>query len=274
MQDSSFRYLKLIPKMLPSRPCGFSYNGGASAIGSPLHTALFKQIMTPLIFSLLLASTCFVLALAQGCAPLPAQLPAPSDLPIISTLPDPFTFRLSNRTVASHADWECRRAELKTLVQEYLWGYFPDRTAETVHAAREGNNITVTVSANDKTASFVANITFPSTLHAHPNPPSSSSEAAEDDVGPGLGHAQIPVIIAAGTVLAPVNITPFLESGAAVVQFDVNAVGNDSWTRVGAFWDLYPDRDIGEPPCMCTRRHLRSGPICPPLTHRWLASQG
>ena len=54
-------------------------------------------------------------AQAQACAPLPAHLPEPSDLPIIPTLPDPFTFRLSDRRVRSRADWPCRRAELLAL---------------------------------------------------------------------------------------------------------------------------------------------------------------
>ena len=92
--------------------------------------------------------------IAQGCAPSPAQLPEPSDLPIISTLPDPFTFRLSDRRVRSRADWECRRAELKTLVQHYLYGYWPDPTRETVHASRDGINLTVSVSVDGKTVSF------------------------------------------------------------------------------------------------------------------------
>ena len=70
----------------------------------------------------LLVTLCAAIALlagaaaTRGCAPLSAQLPQPSDLPIITTLPDPFTFRLSDRRVQSRADWECRREELKTLV--------------------------------------------------------------------------------------------------------------------------------------------------------------
>ena len=174
-------------------------------------------------------------AAAQSCAPLPAKLPQPSDLPIISTLPDPFTFRLSNRRVDSVADWECRRAELKTLVQEYLYGYYPDRALEAVRASRHENNLTITVSTGGKSASFLANITFPTAAQGSQNRTQGASLAA----------SRVPVVIAAGTYLAPVNITPFLESGVAVAQFDVNTIANDSATRVGAFWDLYADRDIG-----------------------------
>ncbi|EJF62194.1 hypothetical protein DICSQDRAFT_58498 [Dichomitus squalens LYAD-421 SS1] len=162
-------------------------------------------------------------AIAQGCAPSAAQLPEPSDLPIISTLPDPFTFRLSDRRVRSRADWDCRRAELKTLVQHYLYGYWPDPTRETVRASRDGINLTISVSVDGKTASFPANITLPS----------------------GASRAnRVPVVIATGP-LVPVPPEPFLESGVAVAAFDVKYVANDSYARIGAFWDLYADRDIG-----------------------------
>ncbi|KAI0334197.1 hypothetical protein GY45DRAFT_1380405 [Cubamyces sp. BRFM 1775] len=159
------------------------------------------------------------------CAPSVADLPQPSELPVINTLPDPFTFRLSNRRVESRADWGCRREELMVLVQQYLYGFYPDHFCERVHARREGNNLTITVSVDGKSASFNADMVFPS----------------EMDRG-----ERVPVVITTGpTDLVPANTTSFLESGVAVAKFDVNAVANDSYTRIGAFWDLYGDRDIG-----------------------------
>ncbi|KAI0751179.1 hypothetical protein C8Q80DRAFT_1218008 [Daedaleopsis nitida] len=188
------------------------------------------------MFALLILLSLAVLRLVSavppsGCAPNVAHLPQPSDLPIINTLPDPFTFRLSNRRVNSRADWECRREELKVLVQQYLYGFYPDHSRERVHARREGNQLTISVSVDGKSTSFPANISFP--------PATAFSNA-------GLGHpgGRVPVVIATGP-LAPVNATPFLESGVAVAEFDVNHIANDSWTRIGAFWDLYGDRDIG-----------------------------
>ena len=165
---------------------------------------------------------------SSRCAPSVAHLPEPSDLPIIETLPDPFTFRLSNRRVRSRADWACRREELMVLVQQYLYGFYPDHSRERVHARRDGNALTISVSVGNKRATFPANITFPS-------PPGDAER----------GGRGFPVVIATGP-LAPVNATPFLESGVAVAEFDVNDVANDSYARVGAFWDLYGDRDIGE----------------------------
>ncbi|KAI1795027.1 hypothetical protein LXA43DRAFT_1110356 [Ganoderma leucocontextum] len=181
-------------------------------------------------FKLLALSCAAILALlstatAQPCAPLPAQLPEPSDLPIISTLPDPFTFRLSDRRVRSRADWPCRRAELLTLVQHYLYGFYPDPAREAVRASRsrDGVNLTISVSVGGRTASFPANITLPR----------------------GASRARkVPVVIATGP-LVPVPPEPFLESGVAVAAFDVKHVANDSDARIGAFWDLYADRDIG-----------------------------
>ena len=58
-------------------------------------------------------------AASQACPALPNPLPAPTDLPIIDDMPNPFQF-FNNKTLRSQADWECRKAELKTLVQVHL----------------------------------------------------------------------------------------------------------------------------------------------------------
>lgn len=68
------------------------------------------------ISSLLLYSVFGASAASQACPALPNPLPAPTDLPIIDVMPNPFQF-FDNRTLHSQADWECRKAELKTLVQ-------------------------------------------------------------------------------------------------------------------------------------------------------------
>ena len=187
-------------------------------------------MFTFLVSLLCLASLWPVYAATSfSCAPSVADLPQPSDLPVIDTLPDPFTFRLSNRRVESREEWECRRQELMVLVQQYLYGFYPDHSRERVHARREGNNLTITVSVDGKSASFNADVLFP-------------PETDRDHRG-----ERVPVVITTGpTDLVPANTTSFLESGVAVAQFDVNTVANDSYTRIGAFWDLYGDRDIGE----------------------------
>ena len=50
-------------------------------------------------------------------APLPNPLPAPTTLPNITDLPDPFVFFDNVTTVKSVEDWECRRQELLILMQ-------------------------------------------------------------------------------------------------------------------------------------------------------------
>ncbi|EIW62407.1 uncharacterized protein TRAVEDRAFT_44227 [Trametes versicolor FP-101664 SS1] len=150
-----------------------------------------------------------------------AQLPKPSDFPIIDTLPDPFTFRLSNRRVSSRADWECRREELMMLVQQYLYGFYPDHSRERVVARRSRDNLTINVFVDGKSASFPAILTFP---------PRNATHAG-----------RVPVMINPGSI----DNGPFLDSGVALATFDVSTVAVDSTARTGAFWTLYDDRDIG-----------------------------
>ncbi len=57
--------------------------------------------------------------------------PAIATLPEITELPNPFLFR-SGSTVASPADWDRRRAELKTLFEEYEYGHLPPKPESIV----------------------------------------------------------------------------------------------------------------------------------------------
>jgi hypothetical protein len=159
---------------------------------------------------------------ACPCKPLPSPLPAPSELPIIPLLPDPFTFRLSKDVVSSPADWPCRRAEIYTLVQEYLYGYYPDHSLEKVHATRVNNTLNITVTYDGKSGSFPATLTFP------------------NGTTPSAKHP-IPVVINPGYI----DNNPFLASGVALATFNVNDVAIDSTAGTGAFWNLYGGRDIG-----------------------------
>ncbi|KAK0221991.1 hypothetical protein IW262DRAFT_1448147 [Armillaria fumosa] len=161
--------------------------------------------MKPLVFLGLLA------AASLGSTQL---LPKPADLPIIPNLPDPFTFRLTDQRPA-------RKKEIFILVQQYLYGYYPERSLETVRATRSGNNLTVNISVGGKLASFAATLTFPS----------------------GGASASHPVPV----VINPVAIdnNAFLNSGIALATFETDSVAIDSTARTGAFWTLYGNRDIG-----------------------------
>ncbi|KAK0449248.1 hypothetical protein EV421DRAFT_1780748 [Armillaria borealis] len=148
-------------------------------------------------------------------------LPKPADLPIIPVLPDPFTFRLTNQRVNSRADWPARKKEIFTLVQQYLYGYYPERSLETVRTTRSGNNLTINVSAGGKSASFAATLSFPS--------------------GGASASHPVPVVINPGSI----DNNAFLNLGVALATFDTNSVAIDSTARTGVFWTLYGNRDIG-----------------------------
>ncbi|KAL5478692.1 hypothetical protein ACEPAI_1969 [Sanghuangporus weigelae] len=158
---------------------------------------------------------------AQSCPTLPSPLPAPTDLPVIDVMPDPFTF-FNNASVQTPEDWDCRRAELLTLVQEYMYGYYPDHSQETVNATRTGNSLSITVSANGKSATFGASLALPTNVRGTPQSP-------------------VPVVISAGGV----DNNVFLGYGVALATFNLPDVAADSTARTGTFWTLYSGRDIG-----------------------------
>ncbi|EJD04751.1 uncharacterized protein FOMMEDRAFT_187173 [Fomitiporia mediterranea MF3/22] len=160
-------------------------------------------------------------ASARSCSSLPNPLPFPTDLPIIEALPNPFKF-FNNESVRSPEDWECRRAELKTLVQEYMYGYYPNHSLEHVTATRNGSQITINISVGENSTSFGATLSMPTSVNATPKAP-------------------VPVVISTD----PVNNTVFLGSGIALATFSVNDVAADNIVPGGAFWDLYSGRDIG-----------------------------
>src|SRR5688572_16284007 len=63
-------------------------------------------------------------------------LPAYADLPEISHLPDPFVLA-SGSTMSSRAEWSCRRAEIKAILEEYDVGAKPGKPS-TVDASFDG----------------------------------------------------------------------------------------------------------------------------------------
>ncbi|KAL5498115.1 hypothetical protein ACEPAH_2245 [Sanghuangporus vaninii] len=171
------------------------------------------------VFSLLVG---VLRASALSCpTTLPRRLPAPTDLPIVESLPDPFKF-FNDAPLRSPEEWACRRAELMTLMQEYMYGYYPDHSLERIHATRNGNSINITVSVGRRTSTFSATITLPTSVNASRKAP-------------------VPVVINTD----PVNNTVFLGSGIALASFNVGDVAADSVNASGAFWDLYSGRDIG-----------------------------
>ncbi|KAK3309369.1 carbohydrate esterase family 15 protein [Chaetomium strumarium] len=172
---------------------------------------------------------------ALPCAPIPSPFPTWEQLPQQSTLPDPFlplaytnpndaqnvmTGKAPGRIQTREEWYACRQPEIVRMLQEYQYGYYPDRAAETVEATRSGNTLNIAVTANGKRGTFRASVSLPSGA--------SASKPA-------------PVVINIGGM----QNQPYLSGGIAVVQFDYTSVAPDSNAKTGAFWSLYNGRDIG-----------------------------
>lgn len=169
------------------------------------------------------AASLFDLATAQiSCPAFPNPRPAAGTLPAASTLTDPFTYFQSTRRVASPEEWyACRQPEIKRLLQEYQFGFYPNKSAETVTATRSGNTLSITVSAGGKSGTFRSTLALPSGASAS-NP--------------------APVMIALGGV----DNNAYTRAGIAVATLDYGGVAPDSNGKTGAFWSLYNGQDIGE----------------------------
>ncbi|KAI1169598.1 carbohydrate esterase family 15 protein [Nemania sp. FL0916] len=181
---------------------------------------------------------------AAACAPVPSpsKYPTWSQLPLQTTVPDPFlplaytttdnaagsasfaqdvmTGKGKNR-IQTPEEWlRCRQPEIVGLLQEYQYGYYPDHSLETVKATRSGNTVNIEVTAGGRTGKFSATLALPSGA--------SASKPA-------------PVVINIGGM----NNQPYLQAGIAIVGFDYTRVAADSNAKTGAFWDVYNGRDIG-----------------------------
>ncbi|AEO68173.1 61de7431-7fea-4f2a-806d-b1ffc83f125f [Thermothielavioides terrestris] len=77
-----------------------------------------------------------------------------------SKLPDPFTTS-AGKKVTTKADFECRRAEISKIMQQYELGTYPP-PPDKVEASLSGNSITVQVTVGSKSISFSASIRKPS----------------------------------------------------------------------------------------------------------------
>ncbi|KAF8887575.1 hypothetical protein BD779DRAFT_1527000 [Infundibulicybe gibba] len=99
----------------------------------------------------------FTRTISGACPTLPKPLPSATSLPIITALPNPWQF-FDGTPVRSTADWSCRKAEIKTLAQEYLYGYYPDHSRETGgKSASFETTLTLPPGSRSRTATFDVN---------------------------------------------------------------------------------------------------------------------
>jgi hypothetical protein len=172
------------------------------------------------------------------CAPMPSPWPGWNAFPAQTTLPDPFLPPIYMTTAgsdgASAADiaqgrgkhrietreqwYKCQQPQLRQMLQEYQFGYYPDHSKEKVEATKSGNNLNIKVTAGGKTGSFSASVTLPS------------------------GTGPFPVVINIGGM----SNQPYLQAGIAIAQFNYGNVAGDNNSKKGTFWDIYAGQDIGK----------------------------
>lgn len=118
--------------------------------------------MVHLASALLVASAAFAVAAPfseiferQTCST-SASYPAVNE----AKLPDPFTTS-AGKKVTTKADFECRRAEISKIMQQYELGVYPP-PPDKVEASISGSSITVKVTVGSKSISFSSAIKKPS----------------------------------------------------------------------------------------------------------------
>ncbi|KAK3898902.1 hypothetical protein C8A05DRAFT_18588 [Staphylotrichum tortipilum] len=128
----------------------------------------------------------------------------------VAKLPDPFTTSAGAK-VTTKAEFECRRAEISKIMQQYELGVYPGKP-DKVEASMSGSGITVKVTVGSKSISFTAGIKKPS------------------------GTGPFPAIIGIGGASIPIP------SNVATITFgndDFGAQSGSGSRGKGKFYDLF-----------------------------------
>lgn len=162
-----------------------------------------------------------------------SALPAPEDREIAETLPDLFA-TLAGAPVVSAEDYDARTRELRDLYQYYMYGFYPDGSAETTTYGRDGKALTVTVEFEGRSVSFDALISVP------------------DPAKVPVPEGGYPVIVVLGFVFGDAleHGIPYqyaLDNGYAVITYNAMQLaadsGEDGLVHTGLFYDLHPYTD-------------------------------
>ncbi|KAB8166285.1 cellulose-binding protein [Streptomyces sp. 3MP-14] len=138
----------------------------------------------------------------------------PGQQPSRSLLPDPFT-RLDGTRISSVADWRCRRAEIRELAEQHVYGDKP-APPQSVSGTVSSTSITVNVQDQGRSSSFSVSVDLPS------------------------GSGPFPAVVVYGGFGA--DTAAIKAAGAAVISYDPYAVGAEGTPRNakrGAFYDIY-----------------------------------
>lgn len=158
-----------------------------------------------------------------GCADPP--LPAFDVLPAISFLPDPFVMSSGER-MTSRAQWRCRRAELRSILEEYDVGEKPPKPT-SVDASLDGDTIRISVSEGGASFTMTASIGRP----------------------PNAASGPVPAIIGINTPTGSLPAEIFSRRGIATITYDADQVAPTSFGNnprsAGSFFELYPGATAG-----------------------------
>ncbi len=117
--------------------------------------------------------------------------------------------------ITTKEQWTERRAEIKAILQRYMYGMWRDGSEEEVTCVASEDELEITIKRGEETTSFSAAVTLP------------DGTAPEGDW---------PVIVSVGAFG-----NDFVEeSGYAIISFNTGDVASDNASRNGAFYDLYP----------------------------------
>jgi len=174
---------------------------------------VLSAIMVHLSSALLVASAAFAVAApATEIFERQASCQTQNSYPAVNVakLPDPFT-TTSGAKVTTKAEFECRRAEINKILQQYELGTYPP-PADKVEGTLSGTGISVKVTVGSKSITYSASIRKPS------------------------GSGPFPAIIAVGGSSIPIP------SGVGTISFGNDAFaaqsGGSSRGR-GLFYDLF-----------------------------------
>jgi hypothetical protein len=160
------------------------------------------------------------------------DLPPIEELPEIKELPDPFVFRDGTR-VETRDDWERRRSELKTLIQEYAYGALPPADGK-VKAVEVGSKSLDDIQASEKELSLSVG-------------PDGRLKARLLVTAPN-GEGPFPAIIVGDLCwgkVAPPIVKEVVGRGYILAEFDRTAFAPDENDLTGGLHALYPNEDFG-----------------------------
>ena len=126
------------------------------------------------------------------------ELPELDQLPVVTTLPNPFEFSNSKKQVKKFKQWEKRRSEIIAEIQHYEIGVKPAVARENVEATLDGNTLTVKVTVNGETLTLSSVIRYPE------------------------GDGPFPLMIGASMISLPQNLLS--ERKIATMTFNMNQV--------------------------------------------------